>query len=477
MTLTDATVLPNESAFSTASAIDTEDSWASLLERLKARAVIPILGPELLEVEITTGDGAIKSGPFYKLVGEALCGQYGVNLPPDRDGRAWDLHAAVASVIAQRKENIEKVRRSTARLVTSIGAGATLVPAVGLLRNVEAFDLFVSLTCDDLLNVALTPEHVVNFSPRASTGSMVDIPVPRSGTRILFRAFGAASDVTNFAIHEEDILEYLFTLQTEGSRRVPNAFSELRRRDLLFIGCTLPDWLGRPLLRLFNDDRLAAKSKQEFFSDSGSDPSLSSFVSRFSPNTMVFEGSPTAFIEELVKRWGAVAPRQNSPEPGLTPPAQATRSAGPSAFISYASENREAARNLADMLMKVGFSDVWLDQKKLFAGDDWSQRIDDAVNACDFFFPLLSREADSRREGVYWEEWNKALVRSRRIPDEFIIPVGVDRDSPSKTIYPRISGTKYTEFFSRHLVHAPGGHLSNDEIAGLRERVRRFMER
>ncbi len=466
-----------KSAVGTPCTIDAEDCWASLIERLKARAVIPILGPELLDVKITMADGAVKSGLFYKLVGEALCAQYGVDIPPNEDASAWDLHAAVATVFAEKKENIEKVRRSTARLVTSLGAAATPAPSVGLLRNVKAFDLIVSLTCDDLLVAALAPDHVINFSPRASTGSLVDIPVPRAGEHVLFRAFGAASDVTNFAIHEEDILEYLFTLQTEGSRRVPNALSELRRRDLLFIGCKLPNWLGRPLLRLLNDDRLSAKSKQEFISDSGGDPRLTNFFSRFSPNTMVFEGSPTAFIDELVKRWSAIAPQQSSRSPGLTPRARAARSSGPVAFISYASENREAARSVADTLMTVGFSDVWLDQKKLIAGDDWSQRIDDAVNACDFFFPLLSREADLRREGVYWEEWDKALARSRRIPDEFIIPVGVDGDSPSKDAYPRISGTKYAEFFSRQLVHAPGGRLTQDEIAGLRERVRRFVER
>ncbi|MDH3444703.1 MAG: toll/interleukin-1 receptor domain-containing protein, partial [Deltaproteobacteria bacterium] len=440
MTPTNSTMPSNESAFSATSAIDTEDSWASLLERLKVRAVVPILGPELLDVKITAGDGAVKSGPFYRLVGEALCSQYGVDLPSKEDGRAWDLHAAVASVIAQRKENIEKVRRSTARLVSSLGTGATLIPSVALLKNVEAFDLIVSLTCDDLLTDALAPAHVVNFSPRASTGTVIDIPVPRAGERVLFRAFGAASDVTNFAIHEEDILEYLFTLQTEGSRRLPNTLSELRRRDLLFIGCTLPDWLGRPLLRLFSDDRLSAKSKQEFFSDSGADPAFTSFFSRFSPNTMIFQGNLAAFIEELVNRWTAIAPQPSSRAPEHSHPAQTPRSPGPTAFISYASENRKAARSVADTLMTVGFSDVWLDQKKLIAGDDWSRRIDDAVNACDFFFPLLSREADSRREGVYWEEWDKALTRSRRIPDEFIIPVGVDGDSPSKTIYPRISG-------------------------------------
>jgi hypothetical protein len=125
--------------------------------------------------------------------------------------------------------------------------------------------------------------------------------------------------------------------------------------------------------------------------------------------------------------------------------------------------------------MTAGFSDIWLDQKKLIAGDEWSQRIDEAINNCDFFIPILSREANSRREGVYWEEWDKALERSRRIPDEFIVPVGIDVAPPSNSAYPRISNT-FAKFFTRHLAHAPDGNFSGKGLDEFRERVRRFNE-
>jgi hypothetical protein len=282
--------------------------------------------------------------------------------------------------------------------------------------------------------------------------------------------------MTGFAIHEEDVLEYLFALQSEASRRLPIALPELRRRDLLFIGCGLPDWIGRSLLRLLSDDRLFTKSKQEFFSEGLSDPSLTAFVSGFSPNTMFFQGEPSTFVEELAKRWSDVRPAPDRQKPPETRTHPTLRAGGPTAFLSYASENRDAVRRLADLLMTAGFSDIWLDQKKLIAGDEWSQRIDEAINKCDFFIPILSREANARREGVYWEEWDKALERSRRIPDEFIVPVGIDAVPPSNSAYPRIANTKFTAFFSRHLAHAPDGNLSGKGIDEFRERVRRFNE-
>jgi hypothetical protein len=455
---------------------DQEDSWFGLIERMKKGAVAPVVGPELLDVTVKTQDGIIKSGPFYRFVAEGLCAQYRIECPESNGPPLWDLHAAATAVIAEKKENPEKVRRTAARIITTLAANASLSPALSMLANVDAFDLFVSLTCDDFLSAALPGAHVATFSPRAATDSAVDIPPPRPGQRSIFRLLGGASSMTGFAIHEEDVLEYLFALQSEASRRLPIALPELRRRDLLFIGCGLPDWIGRSLLRLFSDDRLYTKSKQEFISEHLSDPSLTAFVSGFSPNTMFFQGEPIVFVEELAKRWSDVSPAPDRQKSPVTRAQPTLRAGGPTAFISYASENRDAVRRLVDLLMTAGFSDIWLDQKKLIAGDEWSQRIDEAINKCDFFIPILSHDANARREGVYWEEWDKALERSRRIPDEFIVPVGIDPAPPSNSAYPRIANTKFTAFFSRHLAHAPDGYLSGKGLDEFRERVRRFNE-
>src|SRR5262249_28078618 len=155
---------------------------------------------------------------------------------------------------------------------------------------------------------------------------------------------------TDFVIHEEDALEYLFALQSEGSRRLPIALSELYRRDLLFIGCNLPDWIGRSLLRLVNKDRLFTKSSLEFFSDSTSDPSLTAFFSQFSPKTASFGGQAAAFVDELAKRWSEVASEKTARIADASPEPAKRSSTGPIAFISYAHENLDAARRVAEAL-------------------------------------------------------------------------------------------------------------------------------
>lgn len=449
---------------------DQEDNWFGLIERMKRREVVPVLGPDLLEVTVTNDDGSSRTEPFYRLVAEALCAQYGVT-DPGRAGRSgWDLHVASATVLAERRENVDKVRRSAARIINTLAERAKVAPDLGVLAEIDAFDLFVSLTCDDLLASLMPGVNVASFSPRAATDSPVDIVAPRAGQRSIFRLLGSSANMTGFAIHEEDVLEYLFALQSEASRRLPIVLTELRRRDLLFVGCDLPDWIGRSLLRLLSEDRLFTKSKQEFFSELSNDPALTTFVSRFSPNTMIFEGEPKAFVAELARRWHAVRP---APVPGAAPQ-RGPHARGPTAFLSYASEDRAAVLLLADALRQIGFADIWLDQKKLVAGDDWSLRIDEAINSCDFFCPVLSQAADARREGVYWEEWGKALERSQRIPDEFIMPVCIDPVPPANDRYQRIANSRFVVLFERQLAHAPGGTLSAKGRDDFRQRVARF---
>jgi hypothetical protein len=273
-------------------------------------------------------------------------------------------------------------------------------------------------------------------------------------------------------MHEEDALEYLFLLQSGAARRFTGLLSEMRRRDKLFIGCGLPDWLGRVLLRLVNENRLFAKEALEFLCPGVEDPSLNAFISRYSPYTLSFPGSSGEFIEELARRFGGDLKPKPQPSASPGPKAQA----GPTVFVSYASQNAEAARAIADALLELGFGDVWLDQKKLIGGDDWSDRIEEAVEKSDFFLPVLSREADGRREGVFWDEWQTALERARRIKGAYLLPVGIDADPPSKDRYRRIADGDTAVFFQKHLIHAPGGVFSAADREALGERCRRFQE-
>ena len=455
-------------------------SRQSLAEALRMRSLVPVIGPEALLVETPGAPPAL----LYDLVADELLRLYGVEpapLPGERTGSVWPLHRAVAQVLASGAVNPERLRRQVSTLVREMQARAT-APLLERLARIDAFDLVVTLTPDELLADALraavgAPQvEVGEFSPSADSSLPVDVPRARPGLRRLFFALGRCATSTRLAIHEEDALEYLYRFHEDGLRRAPNVLSELRSKDLAFIGCDLPDWLGRGLLRLANESRLAAaEKKMEFFGADMRDPGLNAFLGRFSPNSSIFPWSAAEFVAEL-ELLAEALPRAGAAARACAPARPADGAGrGPTAFVSYASDNGAAARRIAEQLRELGFGDVWFDKQKLIAGDDWSDRIDEAIRACDFFVPVLSREADQRREGVFWEEWRQAGARALRMADAFLLPVGVDGERPDRMGYDRIFNGFTREFAQLHLLHAPGGEFSAEDREQLRQRCARFQ--
>ena len=349
------------------------------------------------------------------------------------------------------------------------------------LAALKAFDLYICLTPDDCLVDALRQTHgadnveVSAYAPNADSSQPVDVSPGRAGLVRVFFPLGRCTSGSRLAIHEEDAFEFLYKFQEEGVRRAPVLLGELRRRDLLLLGCNLPDWLGRGFLRLANESRLSQQDKKmEFFAADARDAGLNAFLSRFNPNASVFPWSPQEFIGELetmVTRQASQANAAVVTTASMSAP-RAGAQAGPTIFVSYASEDADAARRLAQSLAALGFSDVWLDKRKLIAGDDWSDHIDEAIEHCDFFMPVLSRQADQRREGVFWEEWRKALTRAMRVNDVFLLPVGIDVAQPDRAGYERIFSGFTNEFRRLHLLHAPQGALSADASVGAARALR-----
>lgn len=109
----------------------------------------------------------------------------------------------------------------------------------------------------------------------------------------------------------------------------------------------------------------------------------------------------------------------------------------PSIFISYASQDREAARNLRDALGAAGF-EVWYDESDLGGGDAWDQKIRRQIRDCTYFMPIISANSDARHEGYFRREWRLAVDRSHDMADDvtFIVPVTVDSTGQARARVP-----------------------------------------
>jgi TolB-like protein/cytochrome c-type biogenesis protein CcmH/NrfG len=136
-----------------------------------------------------------------------------------------------------------------------------------------------------------------------------------------------------------------------------------------------------------------------------------------------------------------------------------------SVFISYASEDLEAGRRIANALTAAGIQ-VWLDQSELRGGDAWDRQIREQINECTLFIPIISANAHARIEGYFRFEWKLAIDRSYRMaPDQpFLLPVVTD-DTPQadKRIPDRLRELQWTR--------APSG----DAPSAFIDRVRRLL--
>jgi TolB-like protein len=96
-------------------------------------------------------------------------------------------------------------------------------------------------------------------------------------------------------------------------------------------------------------------------------------------------------------------------------------------FLSYASQDAQAAQRIADALHAAGV-EVWLDQSELRGGDVWDQKIRRQIRECAIFIPIISASSQARLEGYFRLEWRLADQRTHLMAKSraFLLPVCLD---------------------------------------------------
>ena len=126
--------------------LDHEDFWDDLLECIEDKRVIPIIGPDMLEVMI---DG--RQINLYRHVAERLAER--LRLPPAAGDAEISLNSVVCRYLqgrGRREELYPKIRNIMKELQVAPPQALTK------LARIRNFDLYVSLTFDTLLADALS---------------------------------------------------------------------------------------------------------------------------------------------------------------------------------------------------------------------------------------------------------------------------------------------------------------------------------
>lgn len=108
-----------------------------------------------------------------------------------------------------------------------------------------------------------------------------------------------------------------------------------------------------------------------------------------------------------------------------------------SVFISYASQDAEAAQRITEALREACV-EVWFDRSELRGGDAWDATIRRQIKECTLFMPLISGTTQARPEGYFRLEWRFADQRTHLMgrSKPFLVPVCIDNTRESEADVP-----------------------------------------
>jgi len=413
-----------------ASAKPTFD-WNDLLLCIENRQVIPIIGRELLTVSL--GDREIL---LDRYLAERLATRLDVRMEGTSNGPGLD--AVATTFLGQGGDS----NRICPTLVSIMEERPFAVPtSLAQLAAITDFPLFVSTTFDSLLCQALDKQrpgglpinHCLVYAPRKNTTDRdYDLPPDWNGVDVyVHHLFGKLSTIAkDCAVTEEDYLEFISRLQSQEKRPV-NLFDQYKKNHLLFLGCGFENWLERFFIRTVRAEPFSPSPvRTEIVADreAGRGGNLTVFLQLY--RMQVYrEGDPVQFVVKLHQLWCERNKKRKISPPSSAPPQVI------GVFLSYASEDLQAAHNLYTALTAAGL-DVWFDKAPgaLRPGTRWNETILDGIERCAVFVPLLSHRAQRDTESYFRREWDRAIERSKSIDEEtmpFILPVVRADDPPN----------------------------------------------
>ncbi len=452
---------------------NTERLWEQLLDFIEDGRVIPVIGQELLLLEIN-GEKKL----LHNHLAQQLAKRLQIDLTPT------DTLNSVACRYLSEGGQREDIYPELKRAMSSV---ADVNPPTALVKlcEIRPLKLFVTTCFDPFLVSALNQvryngldkTQVLAFSP----GSNNDLPdsVEQLDRTTVFHLFGKLSAVPEYAVTDEDVLEFMHALQSRTSRP-ERLFDALMKQNLMIVGCSLSDWLGRFFVRIGKKERLIISSgKTDFLAgDHLSDEvDLSDFLRSFSNRTKVFPMASIDFIDELHSRWIKLHPPSQPVQNTVETASQETDKMQKGAvFLSYASEDRPVVMLIRDALEQAGI-DVWFDRnpEALRAGENFEAKIKANIDKCSLFVPIISRTTTTPNPRFFRIEWNYAQDLAARFPDNwrFIMPVVIDDTPPDATTIP-------DKFRKLHWERMQGGQVHEafvNDIKGLyRDYQRNLMQ-
>jgi hypothetical protein len=460
---------------------ETARFWDQLLQFIEEGRVVPIVGQDLLVCEI---DG--ETTLLYPYLATKLAEYLGVPAEEPIPEKTEETLNGVACRYLTAGGELEDVYSALKSFMPGRDRIAPPLP-LQQLAGIRAFRLFVSTTFDSLLADAIDQ---VRFGGQPKTESLAYSPTAAEDLKgeiasldrpVVFQLFGHLSAVPDYALTEEDVLEFVHSMQSE-THRPQRLFDELGKSQLLILGSRFPDWLARFFLRSARRERLwLARGKTDVLADSRAreDAGLVLFLQHFSARTKVYQaGGAVELVDELARRWAERHPAlPSAPELATSVAGIASVAGGgtldmlPGAvFLSYASEDRPVVEAIREALESAGV-DVWFDRDALKLGDAYEAKIRNNIEKASLFLPILSRHTLTPSRRFFRLEWDQAERVALQVPPSmrYLVPVAIDDIPPDEPALPE-------RFRKINWVRLEGGKPTPDFVAAVRQLYRDYQK-
>ena len=395
-----------------------------LVERIKRGDCVLVLGPRLA---IRANDPDRR--PLDELLACELLASIGAqtsetSLSPPSLRRAADLHYRLRQDREDLELAVQDFYAREAESTTDFHCDLAQLP----------FRLCVSASPDSLM---LTAFKEAKKSPqkgyygfKQATNARLSSPTPDKP--LIYYLFGHHEDPTSLVLTEGDLIEFLVSI-VRGVPAVPDQVRSILAdpaASFLFLGFGFHNWYLRVLLQVMNVYGHRSKSMafedMQFFSH----PEREQAVGFFSGDRLI-DFRPLRwelFAQQLREAYEVSVPRKTteatSVRVSLAPNA-------PMAFVSYASEDREAVEALAEKLEARGIR-VWQDKQDLRAGEKWNQALFNVIKTrVDYVVVVQTPTMTTRITGVFHREIEAALVKQTEMGEfdglklRFLIPVKI----------------------------------------------------
>ncbi len=446
--------------------MDAPFNWNSLIQGINYNGIVPVIGNDLSVIRLKKS--AIQRSDYYDSIlsaGQETEEYIFINLYKYLSFKLWETYGLgtipapltlnnITSILQRNDVKENQINNLICNEIVRLTDEQILLEPYRKLSRISGFETYITVNFDNFLKRAFETENKhlnksFNFYipiDAVSPDDKRDVALPK-----IYNLMGSI-DGFKFALSDEDALEYLYRLQDTTDSYTKELFDSINHKDLLIIGSSFPDWFMRFFIRIISNERFKNGEKAKYVTcdQAFSNTELITFLRNNSikvipinvqnselNNTKVYKSS-IEFVDELFERWNATTSADNLRQRFKE-----------QLFISYSRDDKNVAEKLKNEFNRNGVR-VFFDTDTLKTGDRFNQLIIEYIKDCDFFLPIISKNAiENTDRYVYDKEWKRAIILDSYKNSSYIRPFIIDSTSPTDTRIPE-------EFRNLSITHIEG---------------------